>query len=94
MHTCISTKACTVVYECGNVYCIPLWLGGTLLDRMKRERILSEETARNYVKSILSAVQYIHSQNIVHRDLKAKNVVFTDDTSEGVLKVIDFGIFL
>ena len=61
---------------------------------MKRERILSEETARNYVKSILSAVQYIHSQNIVHRDLKAKNVVFTDDTPEGVLKVIDFGIFL
>jgi len=81
---CYVDKKC---YYIATEYCS----GGTLLDKMKKERILTEARAREYVKSILSAVQYIHSQNIVHRDLKAKNVVFTDASPDGVLKVIDFG---
>ncbi|KAF8819312.1 AGC kinase [Cardiosporidium cionae] len=43
--------------------------------------------ARYYIAQLVNAVEYIHSKNIVHRDLKAENLVLNN----GVLKLIDFG---
>eukprot|EP01053_Blabericola_migrator_P006309 Blabericola_migrator_1__6308@NODE_3184_length_1967_cov_87_201579_g956_i2_p1_GENE_NODE_3184_length_1967_cov_87_201579_g956_i2NODE_3184_length_1967_cov_87_201579_g956_i2_p1_ORF_typecomplete_len566_score111_58Pkinase/PF00069_25/1_4e56Pkinase_Tyr/PF07714_17/0_34Pkinase_Tyr/PF07714_17/1_2e32Kinaselike/PF14531_6/1_8e17Pkinase_fungal/PF17667_1/6_3e11Kdo/PF06293_14/9_5e05WaaY/PF06176_11/4_5e03WaaY/PF06176_11/0_067APH/PF01636_23/0_12CUE/PF02845_16/0_33_NODE_3184_length_1967_cov_87_201579_g956_i22341931 len=38
---------------------------------------------------VLLAVKYIHSRRILHRDLKTRNIFFTD---QGVIKLGDFGI--
>jgi calcium-dependent protein kinase len=53
---------------------------------------IDEETAKKYMKDILYALSYCHSQNIVHNDIKPDNFVFENDSETPKLKLIDFGI--
>ena len=41
-----------------------------------RMKTFSEKKASNYIRIILVALQYMHSLQIVHRDIKAQNMVF------------------
>lgn len=64
--------------------------GGELAARLKqRGGKFTEEEAHVYFKQIVTAISYCHSKNIVHRDLKLENLLFS---SNDELKVIDFGI--
>lgn len=38
------------------------------------------------------AINYLHTRNIVHRDLKLENVVYADNGENAEIKVIDFGL--
>jgi len=49
---------------------IELCTGGELFDRVASEKFFSEAKAAGITRQILSAVAYMHSQGIVHRDLK------------------------
>ena len=51
---------------------------------MKR---FSEQDASEFIKTLLEALDYLHSKGIVHRDLKLNNIMFDGDC----LKLIDFG---
>lgn len=45
------------------------------------------------MRQILGAVKYMHSLNILHRDLKLENVVVVERNSKKVdIKIIDFGL--
>ena len=46
---------------------------GSLHDEIKRTGPLTLESARSYGKQILAALIYIHSKNIIHRDIKCGN---------------------
>ncbi len=48
---------------------------------------LSEEEIHSYFKQIVSAVAYLHAQEIVHRDIKPENVLLFKD---GVVRLTDF----
>ena len=51
----------------------------------------SERKASAYIKALTSAVYYMHSLNIAHRDIKAQNLMFNKAGAQGVLQLIDFG---
>uniref|UniRef100_A0A6Q2Z7F0 Ribosomal protein S6 kinase n=1 Tax=Esox lucius TaxID=8010 RepID=A0A6Q2Z7F0_ESOLU len=65
--------------------------GGELLERIKRKKLFAEAEASQLLRSLVSAVGFMHEAGVVHRDLKPENVLFADEGEDSVLKVIDFG---
>ncbi|KAI6235987.1 Protein kinase domain-containing protein [Aphelenchoides besseyi] len=61
---------------------------GEMYDYVARRKKLSENEAREKFWQIVSAVGYLHSNGIVHRDLKAENLLL--DTNNDI-KLADFG---
>ena len=51
----------------------------------------NEDTAKSIIRDLLSAVSYLHSQEIVHRDLKFENIMFVSPRSDQI-RLIDFGL--
>lgn len=64
--------------------------GGELFDRIEKSKRFSEANAAHSVWQMLLAVHYLHSQEIVHRDLKLENFLY-ETKSNDHLKLIDFG---
>ncbi|KAM4903262.1 uncharacterized protein FYW23_001117 [Sylvia borin] len=66
-----------------------LCLGGDLLDRICDKKRLVEQEVKRYTRQILSAVEHLHCQGIVHRDLKIENFLLDENNN---IKIIDFGL--
>ncbi|CAF0970742.1 unnamed protein product [Brachionus calyciflorus] len=64
--------------------------GGELFDRLRELKKFTEKEASQLMKSLISAIQYIHSQGVVHRDLKPENILFANQT-DFKIKIVDFG---
>lgn len=63
--------------------------GPTLDERLRRRGPLPISDAVPLFRDVVHAVDYIHRQGIVHRDLKASNI---KATPAGAVKLLDFGI--
>uniref|UniRef100_A0AAQ4PLL5 non-specific serine/threonine protein kinase n=1 Tax=Gasterosteus aculeatus aculeatus TaxID=481459 RepID=A0AAQ4PLL5_GASAC len=63
--------------------------GGELFFHLSRDRVFSEDRARFYGAEIVSALEYLHSRNVVYRDLKLENLMLDKD---GHIKITDFGL--
>ncbi|KAJ9470356.1 Mitogen-activated protein kinase kinase kinase 2 [Diplonema papillatum] len=62
--------------------------GGSIASLLSQFGSLSEATCRNYTRQILYALEYLHQNNVVHRDVKGANVLVT---VRGICKLADFG---
>uniref|UniRef100_A0A674MIR5 non-specific serine/threonine protein kinase n=1 Tax=Takifugu rubripes TaxID=31033 RepID=A0A674MIR5_TAKRU len=60
-----------------------------LFFHMSRERVFTEDRARFYGAEIVSALEYLHSRDVVYRDLKLENLMLDKD---GHIKITDFGL--
>lgn len=64
--------------------------GGAVSDLMRdSRRTLTEEETSYVLCSTLLGLENLHRQRIVHRDLKANNLLVTE---EGLVKIADFGV--
>ncbi|OAD68670.1 hypothetical protein PHYBLDRAFT_127487, partial [Phycomyces blakesleeanus NRRL 1555(-)] len=74
-----------------SLYLVMEYVPGLNLDEylQKHNGALQEEDARNIFRQMVAAVEYCHSRWVVHRDLKAPNVLLTP---HGEVKLADFGL--
>lgn len=61
--------------------------GGSLESALKEYGGLSERIIKKYTKQILDGLEYLHYKKIIHRDIKAANIL----VNKGVWKLTDFG---
>ncbi|KAG9509814.1 RAC serine/threonine-protein kinase [Fragariocoptes setiger] len=63
--------------------------GGELFYHLSQERIFTEDKTRFYAAEIVSALGYLHENEIIYRDLKLENLLLDRD---GHIKIADFGL--
>jgi serine/threonine-protein kinase len=64
--------------------------GESLADRMRRERTIPEDEAQRIMRELALALDYAHGEGVIHRDLKAENILLERGTGRPMLT--DFGV--
>jgi serine/threonine protein kinase len=62
---------------------------GKTLEQVASEKPMDEKEAKVRLIKLLLAVDYLSSRNIIHRDIKPKNIIVSDDIR--YLKLLDLG---
>ena len=65
------------------------YVNGKLLRDLMHEKKLTLKEAVDFAKGVLTALEISHKAGIIHRDIKASNIMVT---TQGQVKVMDFGI--
>lgn len=69
-------------------FVMPYVEGGTLRDRLRREKQLTVADATTIARTVAGALDYAHRRDVLHRDVKPENIF----VHEGQPLVADFGI--
>ncbi|MEW5305926.1 MAG: hypothetical protein WDW36_008437 [Sanguina aurantia] len=73
-----------------NLYIVMEYInGGDCYSLLRKMGALPEEVARQYVAETVLALEYCHTQGIIHRDMKPDNILIS---SNGHVKLTDFGL--
>lgn len=73
----------------GSLFYVMPWLeGGSLRDKIASGQTVPAEETLRWLLSLLSALEYLHSRRIIHRDIKPGNIMFDAD---GKPVLVDFG---
>jgi len=70
-----------------------LMKGGELYEEIVKRKSFSEKDASSIMQQLFSALEYLHSKGIVHRDLKLENLLLVKENDPNLtLKLADFGL--
>ncbi|MEJ7589472.1 MAG: serine/threonine-protein kinase, partial [Ferruginibacter sp.] len=77
--------------KCGDNQCIVMeFVEGESLDNLlRRKKQLSSEETEDIIGQVVSALAYLHKNEIIHRDIKPQNFRIQPDRT---VKMLDFGI--
>lgn len=70
-------------------FVMPFIRGGELFQHLKTVKCFPEDKVRFYAAIIGLALDYLHKNDIIYRDIKPENILIEED---GYLKLIDFGM--
>ncbi|KRX08559.1 Protein kinase-like domain [Pseudocohnilembus persalinus] len=70
-----------MIYE----YCA----GGDLMQLIEQDKCLTEPVLKQFSRSLLSGLSYLHSYGIIYCDMKPSNILINE---YGILKLSDFGL--
>lgn len=78
------------IQKSNNLYIILEYCShGSLKNLISRGNGLAEAKARSFVKQTLNGLNYLHEQGVIHRDIKAANLLLD---SNNIVKLADFGV--
>jgi serine/threonine protein kinase len=72
--------------------CMELVTGGELFDRIVTKQYYNEKDARDLSIILLAAVKHCHEHGVVHRDIKAENLLLVSEKDDATIKLVDFGL--
>jgi len=76
-------------FETDREFCVVTeYAQGELFDILQDDQRLPESTVQQIAKQLVKALHYLHSNRIIHRDMKPQNVLIG---SNGRIKLCDFG---
>ena len=64
--------------------------GGDLSSFFNKNPNINEAQIRSYFKQIVHGLDYLHSRNIMHRDIKPQNILLTDDNN--TVRIADYDV--
>lgn len=70
------------------IYMIMEICDSTLSDLLKQNKKIRESHTKKFILQLLSAIEYLHTVNVVHRDIKLSNILLSNYT----IKLADFGL--
>jgi len=78
------------LYQKCNFYFIMEYInGGDMFFHIRKAKSFPFERAQFYAAELLLAIDYMHQNGVIYRDLKPENVLIDQ---EGHIKIIDFGL--
>ncbi|XP_022003248.1 serine/threonine-protein kinase TIO [Helianthus annuus] len=76
-------------FESPQVFCVVTeFAQGELFEILEDDQCLPEDEVQKIAKQLVSALHYLHSNRIIHRDMKPQNILIC---VRGVVKLCDFG---
>lgn len=63
-------------------------IGGELFSHLRKAGRFTNDITRFYASEIVLAIEYLHSKDIIYRDLKPENLLLDN---RGHIKITDFG---
>ena len=72
-----------------STYIIEEYIPGNDLNFINNQYNFTEEEILYILEQLAKTIEYLHSRNIVHRDIKLENIIITPDNK---IKLIDFGL--
>lgn len=76
-------------FETKTEFCMVTDFGqGELFEILEEDKSLPEDVIRSIAQQLVSALYYLHSNRIIHRDMKPQNILISHG---GVVKLCDFG---